>query len=276
MRNIGVEVDSSLVSNQVLFIIGASGLLGKALSNQFSHPDWKVVVSYSRLEGDLTAIKNELSTLGLANPTSRITVINCAWSPRPTGANRLNPSNQIWIQITKKLLEFCVQMNFSFYGVGTCLEKEFTIQDSYTTAKRECAKIILAARSEASDKDKHVVLGWFRPYYIYSLNPPTPALVRFAADQINYRDSNQSLGRFIQIDTDNSHDYIELEVCVNLIEKIITSKRSGIFDLGTGQTESNVSLLTRLFPGISISVAENKNSIAGTSKAADMGWEEKV
>jgi hypothetical protein len=81
--------------------------------------------------GGITEVKSELSELKTAYPNSRITVLNCAWSPRPTGINRLDPGNKIWIRITKELVKHCLRMNFSYYGIGTCLERDLTIQDFY-------------------------------------------------------------------------------------------------------------------------------------------------
>jgi len=38
-------------NKQVLYIIGASGLLGKAIDDHFFHPDWDVVPGWARAGG---------------------------------------------------------------------------------------------------------------------------------------------------------------------------------------------------------------------------------
>jgi hypothetical protein len=262
---------------QILYIIGASGLLGKAINNHFLHPNWNVIAGRARAEGNLSEIKNELAVLRIKNPESRITIINCAWSPQPTGMNRLDPGNQIWVQITSELVEHCLEKKYSYYGIGTCLERDLTIQDPYTSAKRECAEIVLTALSATLAKktpteNERLSIGWLRPYYIYSLNPPTPSLIRFVVNQLFILNSTKETHNSVQIETNNSHDYIELEECVDLIQRIILSRNSGVFDLGTGKLESNASLIERLFPGVSVTTTGHESSIAGTSLTAKMEW----
>jgi hypothetical protein len=265
--------------SRVLYIIGASGLLGKAISEHFSHPNWMVVSGRARVEGNLSEIKKELAALKLEHPKSRITIINCAWSPKPTGGNRLDPSNLKWIQITKDLVELCLEGDISYYGIGTGLEKDSTIEDPYTEAKRESAKILERARTrvhkEIFSTHGQMSFGWLRLFYVYSLSPLTPALVRFVSSEINNRNSHPGVPISVEIESNNSHDYIELKACVNLIQKVIISESSGEFDLGTGKIASNMSLIERLFPGVSVTTSGH-STILGTSLPADIEWEKKI
>lgn len=262
---------------QILYIIGASGLLGAAIFDYFTHPSWDVVAGQARAKGNLCEIKNELAKLKIHNPESRITIINCAWSPKPTGINRLNSENLIWVEITKELVKHCLEKKYSFYGIGSCLERELTVQDAYTLAKRECAKIILSALSANFTKKTQteyegISIGWLRPYYIYSLNPLAPSLIRFVSAQLSMINSTEGTSNSVVIEANNFHDYIELEACVGLVRDIILSGNSGVFDLGTGKIESNISLIERLFPGVLVSTAGYDSSITGTSLTAELEW----
>jgi hypothetical protein len=159
--------------------------------------------------------------------------------------------------------------------------KRFNHSRFLPSTKRECARIVLAALTDnfekkSSNKNEHISIGWMRPFYIYSLNPLTPSLVRFVADQINSPELTGPSKNSVQIEANNFHDYIELEACIELIQKIIVSRQSGVFDLGTGQLESNISLIERLFPEVSVSTARESSLIPGTSLTAQIDWKNKI
>ena len=266
---------------QILYIIGASGLLGKAIHNHFFHPGWTVVAGRARATSNLKQVKRELADLKKENPQSRITIINCAWFPKPTGHSRLDPENLKWVPVTKALVTHCLENQISYYGIGSCLENDSTIQDAYTSAKRQSGKIVLQAldsiiKTKKVQANKVLSLGWLRPYYIYSLHPLTPALIRFVAEQINIQNRTGEKKNIITIQTNDLHDYIEIRACVELIKKIVVTETSGFFDLGTGRIESNQDLIERLFPGTSVSIATYGSTLPGISLPADMSWVEEI
>ncbi len=259
--------------SQILFVIGAKGFLGSAIMSGFRYNYWRVVACNSRIQENLLDLKEELKILQAQYPMAHITIINCAWSPKPTGQSRIDSSNLYWVQITNALVTFCVENSISFYGIGTCLEKNPNIQDPYTSAKRQCRKIVIFAlrknRKFPPKNRNNVRIGWLIPHYLYSKNKFAPGIVRSVADQISMQNKEPKV---VTIDTNEYHDFIEVMACVKLVEKAIIGKLSGVFDLGTGKLESNKKLIERLFPGASVRVTGNISKLKGYSFPANMKW----
>jgi nucleoside-diphosphate-sugar epimerase len=251
-----------------LLILGGNGYIGRALAQEFMNNNWRVrklnsrIPNFLEIEKEIMEVKNE--------DDSSCTLLNAAWSPKPSTNNRHELEHLKWVAYTSRLIELSHRCEIPYYGIGSGIEKG-NFNDAYCRAKQQCSEIIVRNASMKNTCNT----GWLRPHYVYSLTPPAPTLIRDISKQLVKSNTAEIL-------SDNSHDYVSINECAAQIFRAVSNKLIGIVDIGSGKLTSNVNLVKKLFPGIAITNAstklrkkEKKGGDQFTGKA-DIRWIDKI
>jgi nucleoside-diphosphate-sugar epimerase len=252
--------------SNTLLILGGNGYIGNNLAQEFIGNNWTVrkltsrIPNFVKIEQEIIDAKKEIN--------SSFCLLNAAWSPKPSSKNRQDLEHFEWVTFTFRLIELCFKYEISYYGIGSGIEKA-NFKDAYCQAKKLCNLVIM----QSMPFKNTVNVGWLRPHYVYSLVPPAPTLISDIAKQLVNRDTVEFL-------SENSHDYVSIDECVAQIFLAVSNKVSGIIDIGSGKLTSNSDLVTKLFPGIAITIAstissEKRGGDQFTGKA-DIRWIDEI
>jgi nucleoside-diphosphate-sugar epimerase len=248
-----------------LLIFGGNGFIGKALEKEFLKNSWKVqkfksrIPNFIEIEQEILKIKKESG--------SPLTLLNAAWSPKPSNKNRHAPEHIKWIEFTSELVNLANRCEINYYGIGSGLEKA-DFNDAYFQAKKHCSEIVV----QNSTQKNTLNMGWLRPHYVYSLNPPAPTLIRNVAEQLSKSNS-------VEILSNNSHDYVSIDQCVAQIYWAVSNGVRGIVDIGSGELTSNMNLVKKLFPNIpirSITITNHDEAAAQFTGKANIEWIDRI
>jgi nucleoside-diphosphate-sugar epimerase len=248
-----------------LLILGGNGYIGNTIAQEFIGNNWTVRKLTSRFP-NFVQIEQEIIDAKKDNNSS-FTLLNAAWSPKPSTKNRQDLEHFKWVTFTSRLIELSFKYEISYYGIGSGIEKA-NFKDAYCQAKKLCNEIIMQSISIKNT----VNVGWLRPHYVYSLVPPAPTLISDIVKQLIKSDTAEFL-------SENSHDYVSIEECVAQIFLAVSNKVSGIIDIGSGKLTSNSNLVKKLFPGIAIA---NAGTISSGMKGdqftgkADIRWIDEI
>ena len=251
--------------SRTLLILGGDGYIGKSVVQKFISNNWSVMKLNSRIPNFLE-LEQEIIDASKASNSS-FTLLNTAWSPKPSTRNRQDLEHLNWVGFTNRLIQLSAKFDIPFYGLGSGLEKA-NLKDAYCQAKQECCELI----ERSVSRKNNVNVGWLRPHYVYSLNPPSPTLVSDVAKQLVKNNSAVIL-------TNNSHDFVSLDDCVTQIFLAVSNKVTGIVDIGSGTLMSNANLVKKLFPGREITSEVQKEKTKGVHQftgTADIRWINKI
>ena len=247
-----------------LLILGGNGYIGNSLAQEFIGNNWAVQKLASRIP-NFVEIEQEIIDAKKESKSS-FTLLNAAWSPKPSTKNRHNLEHFKWVTFTSRLIDLSYRQEIYYYGIGSGIEKA-NFKDAYCQSKKLCNEVVLRNPSIKNN----VSVGWLRPHYVYSLVPPAPTLISDIAKQLVKSDT-------AEFQSENSHDYISIDECVAQIFWAVSNKVNGIIDIGSGKLTSNSDLVKKLFPGIAIANAGSTSSEGGdqyTGKA-DIRWIDEI
>jgi len=265
--------------NTIVFLVGSKGLIGSALATSLQGAGYQVFTINVKLPEDSSDLEVILDSAIKSRKNSRKILINCAWSPRPTGVNRESTENYAWIEFTRFILNLCTKNSIQYYGIGSCTEKLLNPTDAYTIAKLKCRELVLGESQHNTPSTPNFATrrnelnhGWFVPHYIYNFKPASPELVRYVISEIDKFEGSQK-AKTVKINSNSEHDFVSLTEVVHQIMKALENGISGVIEIGSGRSQKNIELLNMLFSDVSFSANhQHRNEILGYHGVADLKW----
>lgn len=215
-------------------LVGEKGFIGRNLL-QFAEAHGVQTISPGRLE--LIDTKREiLKALGnIPQQPSKIVLINAA-SVATSSPNYRNSINNYWYtKLGIELATIAGELDATYVGLGTCLEKLAKPADIYTSEKKKLNNLFESNRFGSR-------WIWIRLHYIYSRKEEKPAVLHEASESIK----KQSV---LHLRNPGArHDFLEIEDACQGIFQIIKNEFFGTRDLGSGTTSTVEELVNSLYP----------------------------
>ena len=244
-----------------VLVVGASGLLGQQITKKRTRIQY--IISKSRVEKANSAIENANNIVSetLSNECSAILFL--AWpSNSISNYDKLN-DYEIWINTCFMLAKLALEKNVHFFMVGSCLDKNPTLGNFYAAAKSELKNLLSLEIAERQ-------ITWFRPFYIFNIDPARPRIL-----QELLADKN---GELVIQSPNTFNDYVHLEDVSTGMSKAIENDLRGQIDIGSGFLTSNRAFVDAMSRQLKFNVPiyaediESRGDFAEIEQLLCIGW----
>jgi hypothetical protein len=206
-----------------------------------------------RAEFDLA--KFESYHLGPKFEKRKTIVISMAWSSNSRIGYLNNPENFIWAKKHMEIAKYCLRNDYVFVVPGSCLEYGQNQDVEYVKSKIQLRKFL----EENMPINRYL---WLRYFYVFSLAHRRPGLIR---DALEAKSDSKPL---IISNLKGHHDYIEVRDAVAQTTELIRELHTGVWDIGSGRTRSNLDVLSSIR---NIDIIESSD--VGGSNEPRISWE---
>lgn len=210
-----------------ILLLGSKGFLGSHLHSNLIDLGYSVVCA----ESDLAYLESHHRRS--KNDNRETIVISMAWSSNSKKGYLHSPENSMWATKHIEIAKYCLKEDFFFVVPGSCLEYGENQEVEYVKSKIQLRRFL-----EENMPSRQYL--WLRYFYIFSIAHRRPGLVREALD------AKSKSSPFSISNIRGHHDYIEVRDAVAQTIELIENLYTGVWDIGTGRTRSNLEILSRI------------------------------
>ena len=177
---------------------------------------------------DLDSEDSVTNVIVYAIRNSCSTIYQGAWKSNNTYDYQQSSEHPKWEKFSTNLAFACVAQGLDFVAVGTCLDQESDIANSYVISKAKYRKNLETLIVDSK-------IAWLRPFFVFNFEEKRPRLVREFLENKN--------SSFVIQKPHASHDYIHSSDVGNAFATILDNHKKGALDVGSGFLTSNETLL---------------------------------
>jgi nucleoside-diphosphate-sugar epimerase len=254
-------------TENAIFIIGASGFIGRHVMAELAELEWKIEIAPRIQFDNLKSIVDGISEFKRKYEGMNLTVLQAGWNSTSRLGYREEQSNFQWINLNSKIASTVNKLNIFAVFLGTCLELSDTANDKYTQSK-------IISSQEIDDYIKHESISWLRLFYIFSVQENRPRLLKQAAEA-------SILNRPLLLESPKSkHDFISVRDTAKAIVMVLKNHLGGYQDVGTGSLVFTNKFIECIFPtleittnmGSEIKIDNSYQESANIRRLALYGW----
>lgn len=250
---------------KVIYIIGATGLIGQECLKQVKELGWEIVISPRIHNNNLLALVNSMKEFKQTYPGYRLALLQAGWSNTARTDYRDAESNFDWVEINTTIATTANELDIFPVFLGTCLERLTNAMDNYTASKKKSSDLLRLQIENCS-------ISWLRLHYVFSIDKQRPRIIKEAIS------SNRLKKELILHSSQSKHDFISLIDAASAITLILEKQIGGFLDVGSGFLTTNQNLLTSLFPEMIINgdgereIRNSYQDVADIAALKRYGW----